>query len=87
MDLAITKDRDPDGTPARLLEECPSEIAPSLRMMFTKPLSNKRNISSFHKKDSKELGLNYRPISLLCLVNTVFERCIGKSDTKNVITP
>ena len=87
MDLHITKDRDPDVIPARLLEECPSEIAPSLCMMFTKPLSNKRNISCVHKKDPKELGSNYRPIFLLCLVDTVFERCIGKKQKKNVITP
>ena len=33
----------------------------------------------YKKKDSKALASNYRPISLLCLVNKVLERCIGKS--------
>ena len=46
MDLDIMKDRGPDGIPARLLEECASKIAPSLRKMFTKPLSNKHNTCS-----------------------------------------
>ena len=48
------------------------------------------NITPVHKKDSKELASNYRPISLLCLVNKVFERCIWNSPyyhIKNVITP
>ena len=37
------------------------------------------NVTPVHKKDSKELASNYRPISLLCFVNKVLEPCIGNS--------
>ena len=98
MDLDITKSCGPDGIPARLLKECANEIAPSLCMMFNTSLKTaclpkewkEANVTPVHKKDSKELASNYRPISLLCLVNKVLERCIWNSlycHIKNVNTP
>ena len=36
------------------------------------------------KKDNKEYTKNYRPISLLCLVSKVMERCIFNSDKDRV---
>ena len=86
MNLDITKACGPDETPARPLNECANEIAPNLCMMFnTSPKTaclskewKEANVTPVHKKDSKEPASNYRPISLLCLVNKVLERCVGK---------
>lgn len=90
MELDITKACGPDGIPARL--------APSLCMMFNTSLKTaclpkewkEANVTPVHKRDSKELASNYRPISLLWLVNKTLERCIGSSlhcHMKNVINP
>ena len=86
MDLDITKACGPDGIPAILLKECAYEIAPTLCMIFNTSLKTaclpkewkEANVTPVHKKDSKEPASNYRPISLLCLVNKVLERCVGK---------
>ena len=60
-------------------------LAMSLCMMFNTLLKTaclpeewkEANVTPVHKNNSKELALNYRPISLLCLVNKVLEHCIG----------
>ena len=85
MDFDITKAS--GGISARLLKECANEIPPSLCMMFNTSLKTaclpkewkEANVTPVHKKDSKELASNYRPISLFCLINKVLERCIRNS--------
>ena len=87
----------PDGIPARLLKECANELPPSLLMFNTLlktawlPKEWKETyVTPVHKKKSKEPASNYRPISLLCLVNKVLDRCVGNIlyyNIKNVITP
>ena len=45
----------------------------------TVPFSWKQaNVCAVHKKDDKSCANNYRPISLLCCVEKVFERLIAK---------
>ena len=93
MDLDITKACAPKGIPARLLKEFANEIAPSLCLTFNTSLRTaclpkewkEANVTPVHKKDSKELASNYRPLSLLCLVNKVLQRCIGNSLYRHII--
>ena len=98
MELDITKACGPDRIPSRLLKECANEITLSLCMMFNTLLKTaclpkewkEANVTPVHKKDSKELASNYRPISLLCLIKKVLERCSGSSlycHIKNIVTP
>ena len=83
--LDITKASGPDEIPARLLKTCSNEIAPSLCSLFNRSLETARlpserkmaNITSVHKKYSLEPAINYRPISLLCIINKVLERLVG----------
>ena len=59
-------------------------IAPSLCDLFNMSLSigvvpgnwKKANITSVHKRDDPSLAANYRPISLLCILSKVLERCV-----------
>ncbi|XP_028399956.1 uncharacterized protein LOC114523279 [Dendronephthya gigantea] len=82
--LDTNKAHGPDGIPARLLKECADEIAPSLCSLFNLslqtgylPLQWKlAHVVPVHKKGSKEMISNYRPISLLCIVSKVLERCV-----------
>ena len=36
------------------------------------------NLSPIHKKDDPTLVQNFRPISLLCILSKLFERCVFK---------
>ena len=74
----------PDNIPTRLLKECASSIAPSLTYLFNKSLNSGNlptewklsNVIPLHKKGNKSYVENYRPISLMCVVAKVLERCI-----------
>ncbi len=74
----------PDGIPCRLLEEVTQEIAPSLCSLFNLSLSlgvvptewKFANISPVFKKEDPTLESNSRPISLLCVLSKVLERCV-----------
>ena len=74
-----------DGTPARLLTETSSQIAPSLGALFNKSLQcgvlpddwKLANVVPVHKRDEKSYVENYRPKSLLPLSGPeVLERCV-----------
>jgi hypothetical protein len=74
----------PDGIPCRLLKEVAHEIAPSLCRLFNLSLSlgvvpsewKFANISPVFKKEDPSIESNYRPISLLCVLSKVLERCV-----------
>ena len=74
----------PDCIPSRLLLELADVIAPSLSDLFNMSLSlgvvpaqwKRANITPVFKKDDPTLCHNYRPISLLCVLSKVLERCI-----------
>ncbi len=74
----------PDNIPIRLLKECASTIAPSLTCLFNKSLKlgnlpsewKLSNVIPLHKKGNKSYVENYRPISLMCVVAKVLERCV-----------
>ena len=74
----------PDKIPIRLLKECACSITPSLTYLFNKSLHTGDlptewklfNIIPLHKNGYKNYVENYRPISLMCVVGKVLERCI-----------
>ena len=73
-----------DGLHVNVLKHCASSLALPLSLLFTlsyKPGQipsewKKADIVPVHKKGDKSEVENYRPISLLCLVMKIFERCI-----------
>ncbi|CAB4039899.1 Hypothetical predicted protein, partial [Paramuricea clavata] len=75
----------PDNIPGRLLKEAAEVIAPSLCRLFNMSLSlghfpttwKRANVTPIFKKDDPSLPSNYRPISLLCILSKVFERCVS----------
>ena len=71
----------PDNLPGRILKEVASEISPSIAKLFNLSLSlgcfpEQWKMDPIHKKDDPTLVQNYRPISLLCILSKVFERCV-----------
>ena len=74
----------PDNIPGSLLKNTAAKIAPSLCKIFNLSLSHgvvpalwkRADVSSVFKKDDPTLAENYRPISLLCIVSKVLERCV-----------
>ena len=74
----------PDGIPSRILSKVADEIAPSLCILFNMSLSigvvpakwKFANITPVFKKDDPTITSNYRPISLLCVISKVLERCV-----------
>ena len=82
--LDTSKACGPDGIPARLLQVCALEIAPSICELFNRSLRTghvpsewkSANVTPVHKKDLKEQAEHYRPISLLPIVGKVLERCV-----------
>ncbi|CAB4025210.1 Hypothetical predicted protein [Paramuricea clavata] len=82
--LDPSKASGPDNIPIRLLKECAHSITPSLTCLFNKSLKHASlpsewklsNIIPLHKKGIKSFVENYRPISLMCVVAKVLERCV-----------
>jgi hypothetical protein len=74
----------PDGIPSRILSNVADEIAPSLCILFNMSLSigvvpakwKFANSTPVFKKDDPTITSNYRPISLLCVISKVLERCV-----------
>ena len=74
----------PDKIPGRLLKELAPQIACSLCRLFNLSLSlavfpdrwKLADLTPIFKKDDFTLVNNYRPISLLCTLSKVLERCV-----------
>jgi hypothetical protein len=64
--------------------KCKDELALPLKLIFEKCLETgqypclwkKANVQPTHKKDSRQIASNYRPISLLCISGKIFEKII-----------
>ena len=73
-----------DGISRRLLRETAHQIAPSLSQLFNKSLSSGSlpdewklaNITPVFKKGDQHYVENYRPVSLICCISKVVERCV-----------
>ena len=68
-----------------MIKLCCKSIARPLSLIFHSILNGvfpvdweKSNIVPCHKKDSKNLIKNYRPISPLPIFSKVFERCVAQ---------
>ena len=85
--LDVNKSHGPVEIHPRLLKVCCEQIGPSLCALFNHSLNCGRvptewksaNITPVHKKESKGLAENYRPISLLSIVSKTLERCVSNN--------
>jgi hypothetical protein len=76
----------PDGISPRLLKEAGGTIAGSLARLFNMSLVKGifpacwklANILPIFKKDDPSISTNYRPVSLLSRISTIFERIVFK---------
>ena len=86
LNLDPSKAPGPDGLPTIVLQSCARELTPSLCALFNLSLAEGKLpiewkdalVVPVHKKGKKEDVTNYKPISLLCVVSKVLERCIFK---------
>ena len=86
LNLNPSKAPGPGGLPTIVLKSCARELTPSLCALFNFSLAEGKLPAEWkdslvvlvHKKGKKEDVTNYRPISLLCVVSKVLERCIFK---------
>ena len=83
--LNVNKDHGCDNISIRMIKICDEVISPPLLIIFETALRTgiypnlwkKSNVIPIHKKDSKNLLKNYRPIiSLLPICGKIFEKCI-----------
>lgn len=85
-DLDVHKAPGDDLIPTTLLKSAAAEISPTLCRLFNISFSRgelpldwrSATVSPIHKKGSKNLTTNYRPISLLSIVSKVQERVVHK---------
>ena len=84
LNLDTNKATGPDSISPRLQKESAHQIAPSLCQLFNQSLADGSlpdewklaNIIPVFKKGDQHCVENYRPISLLCIVSKVLERCV-----------
>ncbi len=84
----------PDGIPSYFYKQCQHVLALPLALLFQLSLNTteiphiwKRSIVvPIHKKGNRSLPTNYRPVSLLCAVSLVFERCIKQAIVSHIET-
>ena len=83
LGLDVTKAVGPDSLSPRVLRECADIRSPSLCGIFNKSLSSgilpsvfkEANIIPIHKKEDKESGTNYGPVSLLSCASRDGDEC------------
>ena len=84
LKLKINKSPGPDAIHPRVLHEIAEAISKPLTIIFRSSLRNRElpdewkyaNVSSIHKKGSKTLPQNYRPVSLTSVVCKIMEGII-----------
>ena len=81
MNLNPSKAPGPGGLPTTVLKSCARELTPSVFSLAEGKLPTEWKdalVVLVHNKGKKEDVTIYRPISLLCVVSKVLERCIFK---------
>ena len=97
--LNVHKACGPDQICPRLLKEGAEQLLPSLVKIFNKSLDEgvlpldwvSANITPVYKKGDKHLVVNYRPISLTCILCKVLEKLVHRklynfSESHNVLS-
>ena len=82
----------PDLIPIRVLKETATQIAPILQVIFSQSYVTgtlpqdwlTANIVAIYKKGSKNLPINYRPVSLTCVVTKLMEHIIYHSIMEHI---
>ena len=82
--LNVNKVHGPDNISGRMIEFCGDKITPPLSIIFENVINTgifptlwkPGNVTPVHKKDSKRIINNYRPISLLPLFAKIFEKIL-----------
>jgi Reverse transcriptase (RNA-dependent DNA polymerase)/Endonuclease-reverse transcriptase len=83
-DLDVSKATGPDNIPAILIKECRVELLKPLSILFNKSLQTstipelwrKANVTPIYKKGKKTEPLNYRPVSLTCILCKILEKML-----------
>ena len=84
LNLIPNKASAPNDLSPKILSKCAHLLAPSLCVLFNVSIAThtvpsewkQTNVVPVFKKGDKHSVKNYRPISLLCVVSKVMERCI-----------
>ena len=82
----------PDGLHPRVLKELSTQISPALCNVFRASLRTgvvpsdwkSAYVTPIHKKGSKQLAENYRPISLTCICSKTMEHILVSNITKHL---
>jgi len=90
--LDVSKATGPDGISTRVLKECAKELAGPLTRLFSlcfrsgiQPDAWKvAYVVPVHKKSSRSVLANYRPVSLLCITSKVMESIINRQVTNHL---
>ena len=91
--LNISKSPGPDALHPRILNELSHTICTPLSIIYNQSIVSgtlpsqwkTANITAIHKKGSKSLASNYRPISLTCIVCKILESIIRDAVMKHMI--
>ena len=83
----------PDNLPPRLLKELAAELAQPVTALFSASMDEgvlpstwkTATVSPIFKKGSKQLAVNYRPVSLTCVLCKVMETVIRKSLMEHIL--
>ena len=83
-ELKPNKAAGPDGVESRILKECSKEMAPHLQKLFSRSMEEsevpeqwkKANIVPIHKKGSRSVMANFRPVALTSIICKVLEKVI-----------
>ena len=92
--LNKNKSSGPDEISARMLMICDESIVRPLKLIFSTVLRTgiypdlwkEANLTPIHKKGSKQLAKNYRPISLLPICSKLFEKIIFRHLYNHLVT-
>ena len=87
-DIKLSAAAGPDDVPAQLVKNCKYGLAVPIYMIWSHSKAENivydfyktSHIAPLHKKDSKAIAENYRPVSLTSHIIKIYERIVRKKD-------